>query len=249
MNASLKSSRVRQFRIILIIVLVSYIIEWIAPFLSDLSGHASGSLKNLSNLRDTSHFNWNTIALIGAVSFAYAIEIEKKNWSGILAGLSFFLVDLFHEIWNGLIFTATDYHSAYWMCGFQSSFQTLIGWNIEIMICFLFFGLCVTKGLPEDKDAMIFGKINNRIVFVLAWAMLGVIVEIILNSYNALIWNYWWWSARFPFLIITTAYIPFTAMAIWVYDLPTVKSQIKVVATMGAILLISLVVFIAIGWI
>jgi len=237
------NTRVIQMRVAWILIALAYIIVWILPFLADLSGQAHGSAQNLANTRDASHFGWWIIALLGAVSFAYALELDRGNWSGIFAGISFVLMDTFNEIWNGLIFTATGGYSAYWMCNFTSGYQTLIGWNIEIIFCFLFFGLCVTKGLPKNKDAKIIG-INNRVVFAFAWAMLGVIVEIILNSFDALIWNYWWWSARFPLFLMLLAYFPFTLLAYYVYDLPTTKQQARFVGIMGGILLIALLVFI-----
>lgn len=242
-------SRKTQMRIAWIIIAAAYIVVWILPFLTDLSGQAFGSAQNLANLRDTSRFGWHVIALLGAVSFAYALELDRGNWAGIFAGLAFVLMDAFNEMWNGLIFTATGGYSAYWMCGYQSGFQTLIGWNIEILYCFLFFGLCVTKGLPKDREMKLFGFLNNRVFFAFCWATLGVVIEIILNSYDALIWNYWWWSTRFPLFLLILAYFPFTLIAYYVFDLPTVKQQARFVGIMGGVLAAAYAVFIPLGWI
>jgi hypothetical protein len=244
-----RSARIVQMRMAWIIIGISYVIVWMAPFLADFSGQAHGSAENLSNLRDASQFGWHVIALLGAVSFAYAIEVEKKNWAGIFAGFAFVLMDTFNEIWNGLIFTATGGYSAYWMCQFPTGFQTLIGWNIEIIFNFLFWGLIITKGIPEDKDKKFFGILNNRIVLAFGWALLGVAVEIILNSFDALIWNYWWWSARFPLFLLILAYFPFTLITYYVYDLPSVKQQARFVGIMAGVLLACLLVFLNLGWI
>lgn len=241
-------SRIIQMRIAWIVIAISYLIVWIAPFLADMSGNAHGSVQNFSNLRDYTHFNWNIIAFFGVVSFAYSLEVEKKNWSAIFAGLTFVLMDTFNEIWNGLIYTATGGYSAYWMCNYTSGYQTLIGWNIEIIINFLFWGLIITKGIPEDKNKTFFG-INNRIVLSFCWGLMAVIIEIILNSFDALIWNYWWWSARFPLFLLILAYFPFALMVYTVYDLPTTKQQATVVGIMAGILFIGLMVFLPLGWI
>ncbi len=250
MHDKMSSARIRQAKYILTLFGIAYIILWIAPFLGDYTGSAYGSKENFAILRDTAQFKWHLITLFAIVSYLYAIEIQKKNWSGILAGLTFFLIDVFNEIWNGLIFTGTGGYSAYWMCSYSTGFQTLIGWNLEIIFCFLVFGLAVTKVLPEDKDKMmIFGKINNRHVYAFAWGLLGVVVELILNSFNGLIWNYWWWSAKFPMFLIIIAYWPFVEIAYLVYDLPTIKQQVKVVGSIAAVLLIALLVFIPLGWI
>ncbi len=241
-------SRIIQMRIAWSIIAVSYLIVWIAPFLSDLSGQAPGSIQNFANLRDYSNFSWHIIAFLGVVSFAYALEVEKKNWSAIFAGLTFILMDTFNELWNGLIYTATGGYSAYWMVDYATGYQTLIGWNIEIIINFLFWGLIITKGIPKDKNLKIFG-INNRILLALGWGVLPVIVEIILNSFGALIWNYWWWSARFPLLVLICGYFPFALMVYNVYDLPTTKQQATVVGTLAGILLIAFLIFLPLGWI
>lgn len=243
------SSRKFQMRIAWGIIAIAYVFIWALPFLGELSGQAHGSVQNLANLRDTSHFGWYIIPLFGAVSFAYALEIDKRNWSAIFAGLAFVLMDTFNEIWNGLIFTATGGYSAYWMCSFPTSFQTLIGWNIEIIFNFLFWGLIITKGLPAEKNKKFFGIINNRIALAFVWGTLGVIVEIILNSFDALIWNYWWWSTKFPVFLLILAYFPFALIAFNVYDMPSTKKQATFVGVMAAVLLVCLLVFIPMRWI
>ncbi len=230
------------------VIALCYVIVWVAPFLTDLSGQAHGSAENLANLRDTSKFGWHVITLFGAISFAYALEMGKGNWAGVFGGLAFILMDTFNEIWNGLIFTATGSYSAYWMCSYHTSFQTLIGWNIEIIFNFMFWGLIITKTMPKDKNQKFFGVINNRVLLAFIWGTLGVIVELILNSFDALIWNYWWWSARFPVLLLVLAYFPFALLTFYVYDLPTTKQQARFIGIMGGVLLLALLIFIPLGW-
>ncbi len=171
-------------------------------------------------------------------------EVRSKNWAGILAGLAFFLMDAFNEIWNGLFCTATGGYAAVWMCVYPTSYEPLMGWNIEIIFMFLMMGIASTKLLPEDKNLMLFGKINNRhfFAFIMAWAC--VIVEIILNKCGALVWNYWWWSAEFPWLIFLAGYFPFWEISYYVYDLETTRDQVKVVSIMTLMVLIAFIVLI-----
>jgi len=103
--------------------------------------------------------------------------------------------------------------------------------------------------LGEGKDAKVFGIINNRHFFGIVFAWICVVVEIILNSIGALIWNYWWWDATFPWLIFVLGYLPFFMIAYVVYDLPKLKHQILVVSIMAALVLVSLLVFIPLRWI
>jgi len=54
----------------------------------------------LSNLRDPSLFQWYVIPLFAFVVYVYAVEVERKNWNLVFAGLAFWGMDWFNEIWN-----------------------------------------------------------------------------------------------------------------------------------------------------
>ena len=53
-------------------------------------------------------FKWYLIPLFALVVYLYAVEIEKKNWNRVFAGLAFWGMDWFNEIWNALILFITD---------------------------------------------------------------------------------------------------------------------------------------------
>jgi hypothetical protein len=241
--------RVRQGIFIWIVIAVCYIAIWLIPALSGYSGQGEGAADALAILRDKNQFKWYVIPLLLVVVNMYVDEIRSKNWPGVLAGLAFFLMDAFNEIWNGLFFTGTGGYAAVWMCSFPTAYESLIGWNIEIMLMFLMLGIGSTKLLPRDKDAKVFGVINNRHFFAFVLAGICVIVEIILNAVGALKWNYWWWDASFPFLTFVNGYLPFFMIAYLVYDLPELKQQVRVVGIMAALVVISFLVFIPLGWI
>ncbi|MBU0995810.1 MAG: hypothetical protein KJ737_25220 [Proteobacteria bacterium] len=241
--------RVKQAKVIWAIIALSYITVWIIPLTCRFDGVGEGTKAARSILRDYTQFKWYVIPFLLVVLNFFFDEVRRKNWAGILAGLSLFLMDVFNEIWNGLFYTATGGYAAVWMCQYPTAYQPLMGWNIEIIFMFLMMGIASTKLLPEDKDMMIFGKINNRhfIAFIMAW--ICVVVEIILNMCGALTWNYWWWQADFPWLIFLIGYLPFWEISYFVYDLPDVRSQIRFVGLMAAILFIALVIFIPLGWV
>ena len=60
-------------------------------------------------LRDGSQFQWYVIPLFALVVYVYAVEIERRNWNLVLAGLAYWGLDWFNEIWNGLVFHCTQY--------------------------------------------------------------------------------------------------------------------------------------------
>lgn len=249
MSGNDSSIRIKQKKIIWAIIGITYVGVWLIPFFTTYQGKATGTAEAEAILRDYGQFKWYVIPLLLVVINAYSDEIRNKNWSGVLAGLAFFLMDAFNEIWNGLFHTATGGYAAVWMCKYPTAYEPLMGWNIEIIFMFLLLGLASTKLLPEDKEKLVFGRINNRhlTAFVMAW--LCVFIEIILNLIGALQWNYWWWQPNFPWILFIIGYWPFFMVAYHVYDLPTTKQQVRFVSIMGALVIIALAVFIPLGMI
>ncbi len=238
----------RQEKIIWILIAAGYAIIWLIPCCVDYTGKGEGTLLAESILRDYTYFKWYVIPLLLIVINAYSDEIRNKNLSAVFAGLAFFLMDAFNEIWNGLFFTASGKFSAVWMCSYPTAYQPLMGWNIEIIFMFLLMGIAGTKLLPEDKNKLVFGKINNRHFIAIIMAWMCVIVEIILNLIGALKWNYWWWKPSFPWLIFLTGYLPFWMVSYHVYDMEQTRDQIKFVSIMAIVVVASLAVFIPLGW-
>lgn len=177
----------------------------------------------LKILRDGSLFQWYVIPLFAFVVYVYASEIEKKNWSLVFAGLTYWGLDWFNEIWNGLVFHFTQY-APVWGTPGKSAFVILIGLNIEICFMFAIAGIVFAKMLPPDKKLKILG-IPNRLFFAIAGAIFCVFVEVLLNSVGALTWDYSWWNAGAPWLIFLFGYFYFFFVSFWVYDMTSTKKQ------------------------
>jgi len=199
------------------------------------------SRQAFSILRDSTQFTWSIIPLFALVLYVYTKEIGNRNWNGVFAGIAFWGMDLFNEIWNGLVFHFTDY-APVWGAPGKTSYLLLIGLNIEICFMFAIAGIGVTFTLPKDKHKKILG-INNRIFSAITGSIFCVIIECFLNSINVLTWEYSWWSIKAPYLVFLIGYLPFFLVSFWVYDMESIK---KKVITVGSILgfdLICLVVF------
>ncbi|MHA1732343.1 MAG: hypothetical protein ACTSU5_10380 [Promethearchaeota archaeon] len=202
----------------------------------------------LSILRDPSAFQWYVIPLLLVVIYIYAVEVEKKNWNGILAALAFYGMDWFNEVWNGLVFHFTQF-APVWGAPGKTAFLILIGLNIEITFMFAIMGVVATKFLAgRDKDEKIL-RIPNRLFMAVLGSVLCVVVELFLNAAGALTWDYPWWSARAPWLIFLIGYLTFWLVAYWVYDMESRRHQLLVLGTIWAVDLVSLAVFIPLGWI
>jgi hypothetical protein len=196
----------------------------------------------LALLRDGSHFQWYVIPLFLIVMYIYGNEVERKNWSLILAGLAFWLMDWFNEIWNGLVFHFTNYAPVWGTPGNGSSLVILIGLNIEITFMFAIMGIVMCKMLPADKNLKILG-IPNRWVYCVIGSILAVFIECLLNWVGALTWDYPWWSMKAPWLIWLFGYMPFFVVSYWVLDMKLIKSKLITVGTIFAVDALALIIF------
>jgi hypothetical protein len=195
----------------------------------------------LSILRDPTLFKWYIIPLLALVVYIYAVEIERQNWSLVFAGLAFWGMDWFNEIWNGLVFHFTDY-APVWGAPGDTAYLILIGLNIEIMFMFSISGIVFAKMLPKDKHIKILG-IPNRLLFAIGGSIFCVMVEIWLNGAGKLTWEYAWWNVNAPWLIFLIGYLPFFLVSFWVLDMPTLRQKVITVGTIFAFDIVALIIF------
>jgi len=206
------------------------------------------SRQALEVLRSPHNFAWHVIPLFVLVLYVYAVEIEKRDWSLVLAGLAFWGMDWFNEIANGLVLHFTG-RSALWTAPAGSAFVIFVGLNVEISLMFAVLGIVLIKMLPHEKDLKIWG-IPNRVFFAVTNSLLCVGIEILLHAAGALVWEYWWWNVPFIPLIVTLGYGTFMAVAFWVYDMPQRKRQLQVVGALFAADALAIALFAGLlGWI
>jgi hypothetical protein len=190
----------------------------------------------LSILRSGQPFQWYVITLLALVFYVYFNEAQKKNWKGIAAGLSLYMVHWFVEIVNGLIQHFSGH--ALWTVPTGTAFLILIGVGVELSLMFSISGLIFSKILPEDPRAKILG-INSRLFIALFNAAFFSIFEIFLVKTPCFVWVYPWWGSLSVFI---TVYIPFWVVSMYCYDWQP-KTQIKVIGGMFAVNAAMLVVF------
>jgi hypothetical protein len=198
--------------------------------------HPEATAQALAILRNGNVFQWYVITLLAFAVYAYASEYSQKNWKGIAAGLSLYLVHWFYEILNALIQHFTGH--ALWTVPTGTSFLLLVGVGIELSFMFAVAGLALSKLLPADPKLKILG-INNRIVFAIGNAAFFSIVEIFLVKTPAFVWVYPWWGALPVFIFV---YIPFFMISFLCYDWPP-KVQRTFILSLAAVDIAMLVVF------
>ncbi len=189
---------------------------------------SDSALQALSILRDGSNFQWYVIPLLAFVFYVYTVEAEKRNWNLILAGLAFWGMDWFNEIWNGLVLRFTGYAPVWGEPG-PTAYLILVGLNIETMFMFAVAGIIWTKMLLPNKEDKILG-IPNRWFIAIAGSAFSVFIEYLLNSVGALTWEWPWWNRGMPVLIFLFGYLTFFIVAFWVYDMKTMKQKVQTVA-------------------
>ncbi|MBN2224878.1 MAG: hypothetical protein JW765_09415 [Deltaproteobacteria bacterium] len=190
----------------------------------------------LGLLRSGDPFQWYVITLLALVVYVYFREIKNKNFNGIAAGLSLYMVHWFAEIINALIQHFSGH--ALWTVPTGTAFLILVGVGIELSFMFVIAGLVFSLILPDDPKVKVFG-IPNRLFFAVVNAALFSIIEIFLAKTPAFIWVYPWWGAVPVFVSV---YIPFFVVSMYSYDWKP-KTQKVVIGTMFAINAIMLIVF------
>lgn len=199
------------------------------------------SQQALAILRDSSRFQWYLIPFFAMVVYVYAVEVERKAWSTVLAGLAFYGMDVFNEIVNSLILHFTQ-RSALWTTPGHTAYLLLIGLTIEISFMFAIAGIAFVKMLPEDKHLKIMG-IPNRWFMAIANSVFCVFVEVLLNRIGALVWEYPWWNFPNVILIIIFGYMSFMVVSFWVYDMEKIRSKILAVSVIFGVNLAAILVF------
>jgi len=187
----------------------------------------------LAVLRDPSRFQWYLIPLFVIVIYIYANEIEKRNFSAVCAGLAFYGMDLFNEIWNALVLQFTG-KSAVWTAPGQTAYLIFVGLNIETSLMFAILGIAFVKMLPKDRKARVLG-LPNRWFFAVFNSILCVGVELILNRAGVLVWYYRWWNWPRIWLIILIGYLPFMVVSFWVYDMEKIRSKLAALIALYAV--------------
>src|SRR5512144_2469403 len=93
------------------------------------------SQRALTILRDGGQYQWYVIPLLAIALYVYAVEVERRNWNLVFAGLALWGMDWLNEIVNALVLRATRY-APLWGAPADTAYLLLVGLNVEI--CFMF---------------------------------------------------------------------------------------------------------------
>ena len=64
-----------------------------------------------------------------------------------------------------------------------------------------------------------------------------------------LVWDWPWWGESAPWGIFLLGYLPFYTVCYWVYDMDSLRRQVRTVASLFAALIAALLLFgVGLGW-
>ena len=192
-------------------------------------------------LRDEHQFKWYVVTLLTLVIYVYAVEVERRRWDIVLAGLAFWLADWINEIANSLILHFS-HRAALWTVTGDTAYLVLIGLTIEISLMFAISGVIYAKSLPEDPRAKLLGM-PNRLTIGLGFSLFATFVEVLLHGTGYFHWDYWWWNFPCVPLIVVFGYLWFFLITAYVYDRPDNRSRLRIVGAMAAIVILSVLLF------
>jgi hypothetical protein len=192
-------------------------------------------------LRDPDQFKWYTVTLVAFVLYVYSVEVERRRWDIVFAGIALWLVDWFNEVVNALVLHFS-HRAALWTVTGDTSYLILIGLTIEISFMFAIAGVVFVKMLPPDPRLRLLG-VPNRLLLAVVFSCFCVFVEILLHATGYFHWEYWWWNVPFVPLIVVFGYLTFFLAAAYVYDLRDTRRQATVVGALAALVGAMILVF------
>ncbi|TFG11593.1 MAG: hypothetical protein EU531_11390 [Promethearchaeota archaeon] len=201
----------------------------------------------LSILRSGELFNLYVVFMLVLVLYIYFNEGKRKNWGGIAAGLSLYMIHWFVEVINAIIQHVSGH--ALWTVPAGTAYLIFVGVGIELSLMFSIAGLAVSKLLPEDPKELMFSigrfGVPKPLAIGIGNAALASIIEIFLIYTQSFVWVWEWWNAFTVFIFV---YIPFFVVACYAYYWKP-KKQRNVIGVMALVNVVLILIFGLLGWI
>lgn len=104
-------------------------------------------------LQDPSTLKWYIVPMFLVLLYIITIEVKQKNFSVLLGATAFWVMDVFNETWNSMVYAITGQPVWGTTEAGGSALQILIGYNIEISFMFFILGIVACKLLKTSPDA------------------------------------------------------------------------------------------------
>lgn len=117
-------------------------------FLSIFSAKAPGKTTpfDLEEVMQTpQQMKWYLVPIFVITLYLIISEWKKKNYSIVFGAAAFWLMDVFNETWNAMVYATTGQPVWGTTADGGSALQILVGYNIEISFMFFILGLAACK--------------------------------------------------------------------------------------------------------
>lgn len=162
-------------------------------------------------MQDPKQMKWYLIPIFVITLYLIFNEIKQKNYSVVFGAAAFWLMDVFNETWNAMVYATTGQPVWGTTSAGGSALQILVGYNIEISFMFFILGLFTCKLLKttvgyegkrffdgnknwlSDPNNMYYkanvltGKLNENERMIKLKAVLGRVITAVVGAVLAVI--------------------------------------------------------------
>lgn len=104
-------------------------------------------------MQDPSKMKWYIVPFFVICLYLVISEIHKKNYNIVFGAAAFWLMDVFNETWNSMVYATTGQPVWGTTAAGGSALQILVGYNIEISMMFFILGMLACKMIKTTAGA------------------------------------------------------------------------------------------------
>lgn len=96
-------------------------------------------------LQDVTQLKWYIVPMFLVLLYIVSNEIRNRNYNILFGAAAFWLMDVFNETWNAMVYATTGQPVWGTTAAGGSALQILVGYNIEISFMFMILGIVACK--------------------------------------------------------------------------------------------------------
>lgn len=96
-------------------------------------------------LQDVTQLKWYIVPMFLVLLYTVSNEIRNRNYNILFGAAAFWLMDVFNETWNAMVYATTGQPVWGTTAAGGSALQILVGYNIEISFMFMILGIVACK--------------------------------------------------------------------------------------------------------
>lgn len=102
-------------------------------------------------IQNGAQLKWYIVPIFVITVYIIVSELKNKHYSTVFGAAAFWLMDVFNETWNAMVYATTGQPVWGTTAAGGSALQILVGYNIEISFMFFILGMTACKMLKTTK--------------------------------------------------------------------------------------------------